>query len=211
MHIRRAYIYRVTVCPWLNVPGYRQFTVPPFHRHVTRKLCHQGIISYCRQPHRPTVPHATNMLQPCRRTTWCATVPPPCHLATRCASVTPPCLFATWYATVTPQWHSATWCATETPPCHLVRHYDTTVPQCHLVRYRDTTVPPCHLVRHRYTTVPPCHLVRHRDTTVPLCRRAAAVPTWLIGIPPYAHSYCILHHAPDSCQSYLRSFWHFLR
>ena len=90
-------IYRVTVCSWLHVPGYRQFTVPPFYRHVTMNPCHR--------PHRPTVPHASNMRQLCRRATWCATVTPQCHLTTRCATEPPPC-------------HLATWCATETPPCH---------------------------------------------------------------------------------------------
>ena len=68
---------------------------------------------------------------------------------------------------------------------HLVRHRDTTMLTCHQVCYRDTTVPLCQQVRHHYTAVPPC-------------RRAVAVPTTHIGIPSYVHSYCILHHPPDS-------------
>ena len=103
------------------------------------------------------------------------------------------------------------------PPCYLPPTWRTYVAvppgappgtpsgalPCHLVRHRDTTIPPWHLVRHRDTTLPPCHLVHHKDTTAPPCRPAAAVPTGHIGVFPYTH-------APDSCQSYLRTSWHCL-
>ena len=82
-----------------------------------------------------------------------------------------PCRCVIWCATqcttMKQPYHCVTWCATVPPGA-----------------------PPYHLVRHRTTwsaTVPP---------GPPPWRRAAAVPTRHIGIPPYTH-------APDSCQSYL--------
>ena len=126
----------------------------------------------------------------------------PCHLQPTCRNrvAVPPGAPPKHHRAICHQ-HAAT-----VSPCYLVRPRVTTMLPCDLMRHRVTTVEPCHLVSHRDTIVPPCHLVHHHDTAVPPCRRAAAVPTRHIGIPPYAHSPCKINHAPDSCQSYLRSF-----
>ena len=99
-------------------------------------------------------------------------------------------------------------------PCHFLLRPTvppaTTMPQpCR----RDTWCASLTHPYHRATwdaTMPPCHMVRHSDTTVPPCRRAATVPTRHMGIPPYTYAPGILHHSPDSFQSYLRTFWHCL-
>ena len=174
----------MSMAPFTWLPPIFRATIPPSLRAVTNRPCHRDIILPCHLPHRATCyQHA-------------ATVSP-CHLARHRNTTVPP-------ATNMPQpCRRVTWCAPVPSPRH---HRATTVPPSYLLRHRGTTVPPCHLVCHRDTTVPPCHLVHHHDTAVPPCRRAAAGPTRHIDIPPYAHSPCIINHAPDSFQSYLRSF-----
>ena len=164
MRIRRAFIR------WRYLHGSmhlvtttspcHHFTVPPC-RHVIRRPCHRATITPCHLPHHPTVPPATNMPQPCRRETWCASVTPPCHRGTWCA----------------------TWCSTVTPPCHLVHHREPTVPPFHLEANRATwcaTVQPC---RRRTDTT-------HRHTSVhPSTWQRSIIPPYLLilsdGISPY--------------------------
>ena len=138
----------MTVCPLLHVPGYRHFfcaTILPSLRAVmvpgdraTKLSFH---LATCH-----TVPPATNMPQPCRRTTWCATETPPCHLIPTCRNRVavlpnaPPCHRVTWFATV--------------PPGEPPRHYSATVPPVEPPRHHSATVPPCAQPRHRRATVP---------------------------------------------------------
>ena len=101
------------------------------------------------------------------------------------------------------------------PPCDVphrptVSSATTMLQPCRRATWCATVAPACHRASWSATVTPPCHLVRHSDTTVPPCRRAATGPTRHIGIPPYTYAPGIFHHLPNSCQSYLRTFWHCL-
>ena len=140
-----------------------------------------------------------------------STVSPFCHVTSR------PChqiiiLFCHLPHRATCYQHAAT-----VSTCHLVLHRNTTVPPatnmpqpCRRVTWCSPVPPPCHWVTLFATVAPVFHLVSHHDTAVPPCSRVAAILTRHSIIPPYAYLPCIINHAIDSCQSYLRSFWHCL-
>ena len=169
------------------------------------RSCHYCAIDLTGAPpsdHRATVP------SPCHRVTWWATVPQPCNRAT-----VPTCYRATvqpCHRAIVPSCDRAT-----VSPCHRA----TVPPGAPPDHYRDTDLPGLPQCHHRYTMplfAPPRHYSLIVQPGAPLrhcrppCSRAAPAPTRHIGIPPSAHFPCIINHAPVSCQSYLRSFWHCL-